>query len=143
MAQKLKKIIIVLCSGLLISGYLLPSVAFADAQAITPGAPGGPPAITGTDCNVANPTATTLNSCVKHNVIIQDLNVIVNILGAVVGVVVTGVIILGGIQYSMAGDSPDAVGKAKKRITNGLIALAAFFLTYAFLQWIIPGGVFS
>jgi hypothetical protein len=139
MAQKLKKIIIVLCSGLFISGYLLSSVAFALR--------GAPPASTtttnSTNCNVAKPTATTLNSCVKQNVIIQDLNVIVNILGAVVGVVVTGAIILGGIQYSMAGDSPDAVGKAKKRITNGLFALVAFLLVYAFLQWIVPGGVFS
>ena len=95
------------------------------------------------DCNNPSPTATTLNNCVKHDQIVTDLNVIVNILSALVGVVVTGVIVLGGVQYSIAGDSPDAVSKAKQRITNGLLALVIFILTYAFLQWIIPGGVFS
>ena len=30
-----------------------------------------------------------------------------------------------------------------KRITNSLIALFALLFTYAFLQWLIPGGVFS
>ena len=98
---------------------------------------------TNADCNTPSPSATTLNQCVKHDQIVTDLNVIVNILSALVGVVVTGVIVLGGVQYSIAGDSPDAVSKAKQRITNGLLALVIFILTYAFLQWIIPGGVFS
>jgi hypothetical protein len=53
-----------------------------------------------------------------------------------------GTIILGGIQYTMAGDSPDAIGKAKARIMNGLIALAAFLFIFSFVQWLIPGGVF-
>jgi hypothetical protein len=59
-----------------------------------------------------------------------------------VGVVVVGVIILGGIQYTMAGDNPQAVTAAKQRIINGLIALAAFLLMFAFLEWLIPGGIF-
>jgi hypothetical protein len=83
------------------------------------------------------------DSCLKNNRIVVDLNVIVNFLGGVVAIAVIGTIILGGIQYSMAGESPDAVGKAKQRITNGLIALVAFLFTYAFLQWIVPGGIFN
>jgi hypothetical protein len=79
----------------------------------------------------------------SNNPIIRDLNTIVDFLSGLVGIVVVGVIILGGIQYSMAGDSPDAVGKAKQRITNGLIALVGFLLIFSFLQWIIPGGIFN
>ncbi len=79
----------------------------------------------------------------SSNPIVKRLNDIVNVLSGLVGVVVVGVIILGGVQYSMAGDKAEAVSAAKKRIINGFIALAAFMLTYAFLQWLIPGGVFS
>jgi hypothetical protein len=43
----------------------------------------------------------------------------------------------------MAGDSSDAVGKAKQRITNALFALVAFLLIFSFLQWIVPGGIFN
>lgn len=77
-----------------------------------------------------------------NNPIVKDINMFINFLGGLVGVVVVGSIILGGIQYSMAGDNPQAVGAAKKRIINGLIALLAFLFTYAFLQWLVPGGVF-
>jgi hypothetical protein len=82
-------------------------------------------------------------SCLKKDSIIIDLNTIVNFLSAGVGLIVVGVIILGGIQYSMAGDKADAVTKARQRMLNGIIALLAFIFTYAFLQWIIPGGIFG
>lgn len=84
-----------------------------------------------------------LANCLQKNPITSDLNIFVNFLSGLVGVIVVGMLIIGGIQYSMAGDSPDAVGKAKQRITNALLALLAFLLIFAFLQWIIPGGIFS
>jgi cytochrome bd-type quinol oxidase subunit 2 len=90
-----------------------------------------------------NPTQAGLKSCLSDNKLVGDLNDIVNFLSALVGVVVIAVIIMGGIQYSMAGPSSEAVNKAKTRIINGLIALVAFILIYSFLQWIIPGGVFG
>ncbi len=79
----------------------------------------------------------------KDNPIVKDLNDIVNVLSGLVGVVVVGVIILGGIQFATAGDKAEAVSAAKKRITNGVIALVAFLFIFAFLQWLIPGGVFG
>lgn len=82
-------------------------------------------------------------NCLKDNKFIKDVNNIVNFLAAAVGVVVIIVIILGGIQYTMAGDNASAVSEARKRITNGLIALVAFIFMYTFLQWLIPGGVFK
>ena len=58
------------------------------------------------------------------------------------GVIVTIMIIIGGIQYSAAGADPQAVANAKKKIYNALLALLAYGLLYAFLQFIMPGGVF-
>jgi len=78
----------------------------------------------------------------KDNPIVDDINVVVNFLSIGVGVVVVAMIIIGGIQYSAAGDNPQALTAAKQRITNALIALFAFFFIFAFLQWLIPGGVF-
>ena len=79
----------------------------------------------------------------KDSCIVKDINQIVNFLSIGVGVVVVGVIILGGIQYTLAGGNDQAIAAAKKRIVNGMIALAAFLFLFAFLQWVIPGGIFS
>lgn len=78
----------------------------------------------------------------KTNPIIGDLQLILNVLAALVGVAVVGTIILGGVQLSAAGAKPEAIAAAKTRIINGLLALAAFLFLYAFLQWLIPGGPF-
>ena len=65
----------------------------------------------------------------------------INVLSAVVGVVVVIMIAVGGIQYSAAKDNPQATVAAKSRITNAIIALVAYIFMWAFLQYIIPGGV--
>lgn len=93
-------------------------------------------------CETDNPTDATINKCLKSNPIVKDINKIVGFLSAGVGVIVISVIIVGGIQYSMAGDNPTAVSAAKKRIINGLIAFAAFLFTFAILNWLVPGGIF-
>lgn len=103
----------------------------------------GPPVAPVCDDGKASATPCSSGGALKDNCIVKDINQIVDFLSAGVAVVVVGVIIVGGIQYSLAGDKPEAVGAAKKRITNGLIALVVFILTFAFLQWLIPGGVFS
>lgn len=65
----------------------------------------------------------------------------IQFLAVTVGIIVTIMIIIGGIQYSAAGGDPNAVAKAKNRIFNAIGALVAFGLLYAFLQYVIPGGV--
>jgi len=82
-------------------------------------------------------------SKLSDNPIVKNINKIVGILAGLVGVVVVGTIILGGIQYATAGDKAEAVSAAKQRIINGLIALLAFLFIFAFLQWLVPGGVFK
>jgi hypothetical protein len=51
-------------------------------------------------------------------------------------------IAVAGVQYTTSRDNPQAVQAAKQKIWNVLIGLLAFFFLYAFVQWIIPGGVF-
>jgi len=101
-------------------------------------APGKTLAATTNPVGKCDKNATGVNNC-----IVIDLNYLINILAAGVGLVVVGTIIVGGIQYSTAGDKPEDVTKAKQRIMNGLIALVAFIFMWAFLQWLIPGGVFK
>lgn len=83
----------------------------------------------------------TADACLQKNPIVTNLNNIIDFLSAGVGIVVIAVIIIGGIQYTLAGDNSSATQAAKQRITNGLIALFAFLFIFAFLQWIIPGGL--
>jgi len=87
--------------------------------------------------------STTVKKCIQDNPITRNLQEIVNFLSAGVGILVVAVIIIGGIQYIVAGENPSAINEAKKRITNGLVALVAFILTFALLQYLIPGGIFG
>jgi hypothetical protein len=73
--------------------------------------------------------------------IVKYLAIFINVLSGVVGVVVTGVIVWGGIEYATSGGDPGKVQAAKKKIYNGIFSLVAFIFTYAFLQYIVPGGV--
>jgi hypothetical protein len=99
---------------------------------------------TNTDDNCKNTTTSdALKKCIQTNSITKDLLLVVNVLSAGVGVIVIGMIIFGGIQYSIAGDNSQATGAAKQRILNALIALLAYLFIFAFLQWLIPGGLFS
>lgn len=124
--QKLKQKLILIAVTVLALGILSP---MAPAFAAT------------ADCQDSSQAG--LQQCLKTNPIVTRLNDIVAFLSAGIGIVIVGVIILGGIQYSAAGDNAEAVTKAKKRITDGLLALLGFLLIFAFLQWIVPGGVFN
>lgn len=65
-----------------------------------------------------------------------------NILSAVVGIVIVVMIAVGGIQYTTARDDPQAVSAAKHRIQNAVLALVFYLFGFAFLQYLIPGGIF-
>ncbi len=102
----------------------------------TAGEPGNLPATVKSDCNDRQLTAANCG-------IVRYLVLFINTLSALVGVVVVAMIILGGIQYSAAGDNPQMVGAAKKRIFNAVLALVIFIFMFTFLQWLIPGGIFT
>lgn len=94
---------------------------------------------TGEDC--ANDSG---SDCLKkQSFITKDVQPVVDTLSALVIIVIIGNIIYGGIQYAMAGDKPETMGAAKKRITTSLVALLIFILLVAFVQYLIPGGIFK
>jgi hypothetical protein len=125
------------------AGALAASVDVLTPTDTTPkSAPANPDCNTSASPKVKGGTATNaeIQKCLNGNPIVSKMNDIVNFLAAGVGIVVTGSIIFGAIQYSAAGNNPQAVTAAKKRIADALIALFAFIFMYAFLQWLIPGG---
>lgn len=65
----------------------------------------------------------------------------INALSALAGVVIVASIVVAGIQYSSSGDDPAKIQAAKHRIANALFALFVLIFFYAFLQWVVPGGV--
>lgn len=76
----------------------------------------------------------------KCDLTAEYINPIINFLAILVGVIVVISVVLGGIQYSAAGDNPQAVSAARSRIINALIAALAFLFLWGFLQFIVPGG---
>lgn len=95
----------------------------------------------GTDGN-GNVDQAKLQECVKNNPLVARFNDVINFLSIGVAVIVTIMVIIGGIQYTTSGSNPQAVSAAKKKILNAFIALIAYFLVYAFMQYLIPGGIF-
>lgn len=69
------------------------------------------------------------------------INPLVNLLSAAVGVVVVAAIIMGAIQYSSSAGDPQKATNGKKHIQNALLGLVAYLLLYAFLQFIVVGGI--
>ncbi len=81
------------------------------------------------------------NDIRKCDIIYYYVNPFVNFLAALVGVAVVASIIIGGIQYSSSGGDPSKASAAKNRIRNAIIALVAFILLWAMLNFLIPGGL--
>jgi hypothetical protein len=66
----------------------------------------------------------------------------INALSGVVGVVIIIMVAWGGVQYASARDNPQQAAAAKDHIRNALIALVIYIFMVAFLNWVVPGGVF-
>jgi hypothetical protein len=79
--------------------------------------------------------------CINENPLVVLIKLAINILSAVVGIVVVGVIIVAGIQYSSSGGNPQQAASSKKRIINAIIALVAYMFLFIGFQWLIPGGM--
>lgn len=70
------------------------------------------------------------------------LLIAINILTAGVGVVALGGIVYGAVLYTSAGGKPEQVKKATTVFTNVVIGIICFAGMWAFLNFIVPGGVF-
>jgi hypothetical protein len=71
------------------------------------------------------------------------LVMVLNIMTAGVGILGVGGIVYGSILYSTAGDKSEQTKKAIGVITNVVVGIAAYGLMYVFLNFLIPGGIFT
>ena len=73
---------------------------------------------------------------------IEDiLNMVLVVVTTGVGIAAVGSIVFAGVLYITARDNAAQVSKAKTMITNTIIGIIAYILMWAFLEWIIPGGI--
>ena len=84
-----------------------------------------------------------------ENAILKDVNSIEELLNIAlvtvssgVGLLAVGSLIYAGVLYASAGANSSQVSKAKEMIRNTIIGIVAYTVMWAFLQWLIPGGVF-
>ncbi len=104
---------------------------------ITP-TPTETPTPAGSTCTDNNPQTICEDDAKK---IYDRLRDAINFLSALVGVVVIMMIIIGGIQYTTAGSDPKKIAGAKARVYSAILALVVYIFIFAFLQWLVPGGV--
>lgn len=71
------------------------------------------------------------------------LMIAINILTAGVGILAVAGIVYGSILYASAGGSAEQIKKAMTVFTNVVIGIVAYAAMYAFLNFIIPGGIFN
>ena len=71
------------------------------------------------------------------------LSLVLQILTFGIGIVGTFAIVISGIQYMTAKDNAGQMAAAKTRLIATAVGLIAYALLWAFLQWVLPGGVFN
>lgn len=82
-------------------------------------------------------------NCVDaDNPILAYVGGFINFLIAGVGLIVTIMLGIAGIQYMAAQGNPQQIEAARKKVSNAIIAFVTFIFMYAILQWLVPGGIF-
>ena len=71
------------------------------------------------------------------------VNPLIKLLAALVGMAVVISIIWGGIEYILSEGDPQKAANGKKRIVGALVALVAFIVLFAAMQFLAPGGVLN
>lgn len=88
-----------------------------------------------------DPALTCVND--QCDLVARYVNPTINVLSASFGLIAVISIIMGAIQYSASEGDPQKAGAAKSRITNTILAVLAYLFLYAFLQFLVPGGIFN
>ncbi len=102
-----------------------------------------PPVVMAQGLTPPEPTTSQFKSGeLKDNPIIKWIEFFINVLSVTILAGGSVMIAWAGIQYMSARDNAQAVQAAKQKIWNVIFGLIAYFFLYAFVQWIIPGGVF-
>lgn len=75
------------------------------------------------------------------NGIFAILLIVLNVLTFGIGIAGTLGIVIAGIMYLTARDDQGQLVKAKNMLINIVIGLVAYAVMWAFLQWLLPGGI--
>lgn len=78
-----------------------------------------------------------------NNGIWQIFTLIIRILTAGVSILAVGFYAYAGFLYASAGNNAGQISQAKSFILNVTIGLLSYIMLYAFIEFIIPGGIFS
>lgn len=132
--SKLRLIVLSLVFSVVLAGTAAPVTTLA----IAPGPPDNP----STSQDTPGTDVCGGNDNERCNQFIEDyINPVIYLLSALVGIVAVISIIMAGIQYSASADDPATVSKAKQRIFNTVIGLVAYIFLFAFLEYLVPGGI--
>jgi hypothetical protein len=92
-------------------------------------------------------TSTTDKACgtssSSDNLIMQIIRSAILFLVAGIGVVMTGVLAVAGLQYMTARGNPQAVSAAKMKIFNVVVGFILYIMTTAIMNFLVPGGLFT
>ncbi len=91
--------------------------------------------------NSNGPPATTIIPD-KYASIMGLLKLTVSILTGLVGILAVVMTVMAGVIYATAGESAEKVQKAKTMITQIVIGLVLYAFAVAFINFLVPGGVF-
>lgn len=139
-----KSLLVVMFIGIASLVVIQPPVFAANAIGGGGGGGGGTTKNSGVKCSVLPQTiCDEANTKTGGQAIWDFLIMVLNILTAGVGVAAVIGIIVAALQYSSAEEKADQVHNAKMRIWNIILGLIFYLIMYAFLQFLIPGGIFS
>ena len=98
-------------------------------------------------CNGVKTSVLGENGCVEGtedgSAIFSVLNIVLQVLTYGVGIAGTIGIVITGIQILTAKDNAGQLAAAKTRFIAIVIGLAVYAVMWAFLEWLLPGGIFG
>lgn len=128
LTQKIASLVAAFLMGI---GLVAPALTAAPAYAVSPATTFGAEAAILKDCAGKNNNG-------KGDGIICVVELVVDILSIVVGVAgVIGIVIV-GIQYLTSTGNEEKTRKAKRRLFEIVIGIAAYAVGYAILKWLLP-----
>lgn len=148
MVNKIKNIIIV---GLILTSFFAAfqsilvlnySSSYAFAEELVEDGNGNITTPNGNNSNNSKSPTDAKTAILPSDWKIEDiLNMVLVVVTTGVGIAAVGSIVFAGVLYITARDNAAQVSKAKTMIMNTIIGIIAYILMWAFLEWIIPGGI--
>lgn len=81
------------------------------------------------------------NVAYAENMILAYLILVMRLLSVGVGLVITLMIVVSGVQYISSAGNPQKVEAAKTKLRHTLEALLLFIFLSAIINWLVPGGL--